>query len=167
MPSDPRWLDAEATARYISVRIDALPRLVRQGRIPKGIEVKGRSGLWWSADGIDGLLSGADSGSWKRNETPEALSLKSVDEILSTAIPKAAVMIGVYFLIKDGTIVYVGQSTDICARIAQHVGVKDFDSWAWVACPCAELNATELAYILALKPALNVMFSQCWLRTNV
>lgn len=33
--TESRWLDAEATARYISVRVDTLPRLVRAGRIPE------------------------------------------------------------------------------------------------------------------------------------
>lgn len=32
--SEPRWLDADATAEYISVRAEALRRLVKQGRIP-------------------------------------------------------------------------------------------------------------------------------------
>jgi hypothetical protein len=32
--TDARWLDLEAIAKYISVRVAALPRLVRQGRIP-------------------------------------------------------------------------------------------------------------------------------------
>jgi hypothetical protein len=32
--SEPRWLDAEAAAAYISVRVDELPRLRRAGKLP-------------------------------------------------------------------------------------------------------------------------------------
>lgn len=31
---DARWLSPEQAAAYLSVRVDALPRLVRQGRVP-------------------------------------------------------------------------------------------------------------------------------------
>lgn len=32
--TDPRWLDPEAAAAYISVRVDELPRLRRAGKLP-------------------------------------------------------------------------------------------------------------------------------------
>jgi hypothetical protein len=32
--TEPRWLDAEAAAAYISVRVDELPRLRRAGKLP-------------------------------------------------------------------------------------------------------------------------------------
>lgn len=34
MPDAPRWLDRDAAADYISVRVDELPRLLRRGLIP-------------------------------------------------------------------------------------------------------------------------------------
>lgn len=34
MPADPRWLDRTGVAAYLSVRVDALPRLQRQGKLP-------------------------------------------------------------------------------------------------------------------------------------
>lgn len=49
MPDD-RWLDPAACASYIRVRTDALPRLVRTGRIPKPNYVLGlasRGGIVW------------------------------------------------------------------------------------------------------------------------
>lgn len=33
--ADKRWLAPESAAEYLDVRIDALPRLVRQGRVPE------------------------------------------------------------------------------------------------------------------------------------
>jgi hypothetical protein len=34
MPDAPRWMDRDACAAYISVRVDELPRLVKRGLIP-------------------------------------------------------------------------------------------------------------------------------------
>ena len=34
MRIEPRWLNTEAAAKYISVRPDALMRLVKAGRVP-------------------------------------------------------------------------------------------------------------------------------------
>ena len=34
MNDAPRWMDRDAAADYISVRVDELPRLVRRGLIP-------------------------------------------------------------------------------------------------------------------------------------
>jgi hypothetical protein len=31
----PRWLDPEATARYLSVRVDQLPKLAKAGKLPE------------------------------------------------------------------------------------------------------------------------------------
>jgi hypothetical protein len=32
---EPRWLDPEAAARYIGVRVDELPRLPKAGKLPE------------------------------------------------------------------------------------------------------------------------------------
>ena len=47
----PRWLDREALALHISVRVDELPRLMRGGKLPQPSSHLGpRSPRWWSAD---------------------------------------------------------------------------------------------------------------------
>jgi predicted house-cleaning noncanonical NTP pyrophosphatase (MazG superfamily) len=61
---------------------------------------------------------------------------------------------GVYFLIKDDEIVYIGQSINIASRVASHKD-KDFDSMSFVACQKEELDILESLYILAYQPALN------------
>lgn len=63
---------------------------------------------------------------------------------------------GIYFLIKDNEIVYIGQSTNIFARLSGH-GNKDFDSVTFVPCEKSELNIMESLYILAYRPKLNGM----------
>lgn len=61
---------------------------------------------------------------------------------------------GVYFLVKDNEIAYIGQSINIASRITQHRD-KDFDSVSYVACHKNELDILESLYILAYQPILN------------
>ncbi len=63
---------------------------------------------------------------------------------------------GIYFLIKDNEIVYIGQSVNIASRVADHTG-KDFDSVSYVACEQNKLDILESLYILAYQPKLNGM----------
>lgn len=51
-----RWLDREALAEYISVRVDQLPRLQRAGKLPRPSLAFGpRNPRWWSPD-VDAAL---------------------------------------------------------------------------------------------------------------
>jgi hypothetical protein len=64
---------------------------------------------------------------------------------------------GIYFLLRDGVIVYVGQAKDIRRRISEHIGegVKRFDSVAHVRCHPERLLERERAYIEKLLPEYN------------
>ncbi len=154
--ADPRWLDAEAAADYISVRVDALPRLVKQGRIPPPVK-RGKK-MVWDANAIDSVFGPAPTliltpPVLDRSE-PFAGLLLSATQIVEEAKswePRT----GIYFLLLRGTIVYVGQSLNVFARLSQHVKDKTFDSWHWVPCPISQIMAAERAYIQALKPTLN------------
>ncbi len=61
---------------------------------------------------------------------------------------------GVYFLIKDHRVVYVGQSVNVYARIAAHTD-KSFDSVALLPCSRDVLDKMESLYIHCLRPPLN------------
>lgn len=51
-----RWLDRDAVAERISERVDRLPRLVRDGKLPApSYHLGPRSPRWWSAD-IDAMF---------------------------------------------------------------------------------------------------------------
>ncbi|GIK83061.1 MAG: hypothetical protein BroJett024_41660 [Alphaproteobacteria bacterium] len=64
---------------------------------------------------------------------------------------------GVYFLIHRSRVVYVGQSVNILARIADHArSVRTFDRAHWVLCPEKDLNELEATYIDVLRPPLNL-----------
>jgi hypothetical protein len=73
-------------------------------------------------------------------------------EIVSVSKPWQQ-FVGVYFLIDNGKIVYVGQSVNVYSRISQHS--KKFDSFSILPCQKNELDALESLYIHVLKPPLN------------
>lgn len=65
---------------------------------------------------------------------------------------------GVYFLLDDDEIVYVGQSTDIEARISVHYNQKKkrFNRYTYLSCSAEYLNDIEAHYIVHLAPKYNV-----------
>lgn len=56
--TEPRWLDADGAAAYISVRVDALSRLVKQGRIPKPDYTLGSRSPRWDRLALDAAFNG-------------------------------------------------------------------------------------------------------------
>lgn len=64
---------------------------------------------------------------------------------------------GIYFLVEDTEIVYIGQSTDVFTRVLTHrrEGYKAFDKCCWVPVPRDELDAVESALIALFKPRHN------------
>lgn len=64
---------------------------------------------------------------------------------------------GVYFLIRDGAIVYVGQSNNVYSRVRSHKKDKTFDRIAVIECKEKELLHLEKLYIKKFKPILNVV----------
>lgn len=63
---------------------------------------------------------------------------------------------GIYFLLLSDVIVYVGQTQNLHARLAQHVRVKEFDAYSFERCRTEHLDRREAAYIEALRPSMNV-----------
>lgn len=61
---------------------------------------------------------------------------------------------GIYFLVKDDEVVYVGQSVNPIARIGNHTD-KDFDRAYMIPVPSSMLNDVEGALIRAINPPLN------------
>jgi hypothetical protein len=71
---------------------------------------------------------------------------------------RVAAKTGIYFLINNDEIVYVGQSIDIDHRVAQHrlQGHRKFARWAWVPCLKSQLRALERTYLDYFLPAWNI-----------
>ena len=82
------------------------------------------------------------------------VDLMPVAQILSLAVPTQDAS-GIYFLIQDGEVVYVGQASNVLARVGKHASDRDFDAWTWLPVPIGNLTRTERAYIDYLRPRLN------------
>lgn len=75
-------------------------------------------------------------------------------------IPK--VVIGIYFLIQNDIVVYVGKSTDIETRLTAHrKGKKEFDSYAIMQCNIEWIDLMETFFISKYQPIYNNQFSPC------
>lgn len=82
----------------------------------------------------------------------------SYDDILAASIPCEST-VGVYFLIRDYKVVYVGQTTDLFQRLWKHRrSGKLFDSFSFIPCAKVDLNAVEADYIALLMPEENKQF---------
>ena len=69
---------------------------------------------------------------------------------------------GIYFLIKDNEIVYVGKSTNVFSRVTAHTYGKDFDSFNYELYPDYsknELLEIESEYIAKFTPKYNKTIS--------
>ena len=61
----------------------------------------------------------------------------------------------VYFLTRAGDVVYVGQTTNLRARMKAHRREKDFENVFYLPAPECELDEIEGSLIRTLKPELN------------
>lgn len=66
---------------------------------------------------------------------------------------------GIYFLIKNFEIIYVGQSKNVLKRVMAHrMEGKSFDAFNFIPCPPEDLDAVESDYIAAFMPTMNHRF---------
>jgi hypothetical protein len=65
-------------------------------------------------------------------------------------------VMGIYFLIRRGKIVYIGQTKNIIGRIANHV--ISFDKIRIIPCSKRDLKKYEKRWIIRFKPKENTMF---------
>jgi hypothetical protein len=84
------------------------------------------------------------------------MTLLTPDQIIASSCAATGVNIGIYFLIRDGKVVYVGQSIHIALRVAIHAQTRRFDSWSWVPCEIDSLSKMERSYLDAFLPEENM-----------
>lgn len=81
--------------------------------------------------------------------------LLSREAVLASA-SQFSFIVGVYFLIKDGEVIYVGQSINVQERLSKHVMQgKVFDQYTIVECDVDELDLIESYYIHLFRPRQN------------
>lgn len=75
----------------------------------------------------------------------------------ATEIQLTEPICGVYFLLMDSEVVYVGQSVNIQSRLASHItdGTKKFNRWCYIKVKRGDLNEIEGFYITLLRPKFN------------
>ena len=90
---------------------------------------------------------------------PIPLALEPMRERLCCNLPLDAKAVGVYFLIREASVVYVGQTVNLLARLGQHATAKagQFDAVLWMPCPEESLLAVERWWITHLHPSLNTV----------
>lgn len=67
---------------------------------------------------------------------------------------RPAKICAVYFLFKNGVIIYVGQSINLCARLISHP-IQDWDEARYLECEPEKLDEIEKHWIIELKPRFN------------
>jgi hypothetical protein len=64
---EPRWLDAEAAARYLSMRVDVFLRAVTKKRVPPPSRQLGDRTPRWDRDALDALMLGESAADTTRS----------------------------------------------------------------------------------------------------
>lgn len=85
----------------------------------------------------------------------DSASLYTEDEIVAGSIP-IPLTCGIYFLVRDGVVVYVGQSKNVHRRINDHKSGKEFDRINVIECLEKDLDQLEALYIKKFRPLLNI-----------
>jgi len=91
---------------------------------------------------------------------------ESLEEIKGDLYPVCTTLeeCGVYFLVDNGEVVYVGQSINVSSRVSNHFKDKTFEHAFAIACCAAELDDVERKWIDKLLPIYNRDFRTLSLR---
>jgi hypothetical protein len=75
----------------------------------------------------------------------------------SVVVLQRAENVGIYFLLRGGHVVYIGQSKNLLFRIGAHIAEagKDFDAYAVLPCEPSELDKLEIENIVRYAPEYN------------
>lgn len=153
----PGSLSLEDAARLLGLTWPMLHRAAKAGEVDGAVCINGvwtfkRQALlgWWR----NLLATGREEAKAKRAASAHA-AMVPVEDIIASAKPWPRKMRGIYFLLRKGRVIYVGQARDVGRRVGVHAVTKDFDAWAWVPVPFGSLDEMERAYIDALAPELN------------
>ena len=84
------------------------------------------------------------------NTTPQ----QTTSQIVKNALP-LNLSVGIFVLIKDGNIVYIGKSLDLQETIKQYLNSKKFDHINVIECPEKNLDKYFEHYIAIFNPVLN------------
>lgn len=88
---------------------------------------------------------------------PEVTSAEVPQELvlLASALRRIPFATGVYFLVDDRQVVYVGKSENVCSRVPAHMTDKMFSDVLWLPVRRDVLDSVEAAFITTLRPHYN------------
>ena len=99
------------------------------------------------------LIPSAAKGALEAHEQPgNRRTFRLIGNCQTIQLPNYS---GIYFLCRGTTPVYVGKSTNIAQRLADHFQDKAFDSIKVMAVPVELLDVVETYWINRLQPELN------------
>ena len=161
---DAERIRATDVSRMLAVCVRKVQQMAARGELPGAAMVDGvwlfdpvQIRLWVKEQERLAVITATE---WRKSQRGRDVAraanrLSATDEILARAQPWPESGCGIYFLIVEGRVMYVGRAVNVIARIAQHATVRKFDAWSWLVCPRRNLDATERAYINALLPEWN------------
>lgn len=156
------YLVPEAAATLLGVSIATLAKWREAGTGPAYLGYKRR--VLYPKKHIAAYLKkvGATSGEAPVSSVnwaaPEArLPLATKEQILSGSAALPPIICGIYFLISDGEVQYVGQSVNVLSRVLHHrrLGQRPFDGFSFIEAKEEHLDVLERQYIHMLMPKGN------------
>ncbi|WP_120636053.1 helix-turn-helix domain-containing protein [Ruegeria sp. EL01] len=162
--SQQEFLRAPQVAEILGIGVSTVWRHAKQGKLPRSTKIGG-SRRWAKAD-LQRAYPNLSFHVASQEPAPTAkivvtnpvaaavldrMDANSVVEFNPDRLPRS----GVYFLILNGHVVYVGQSRNIVQRINTHRADKAFDKVQVFPCEPYELNDYEGFFIRLLRPPLN------------
>jgi hypothetical protein len=156
---DGRLMTKQDIAEWMSVSKAEVSRMVRTGVLPPPLPLPGAP-RWRKRDLEDAMtsLSGKVTPKPRLTASSYKKGLPAALEVYRASIRRYrhVRLAVVYFLIKDGEVVYVGSTTGLGSRIATHRADKDFDDVFYIPVPRALMLSIERDMIQNFRPPLNL-----------
>lgn len=165
---DPELLSVEKVAEMLCISTTRVHKLWKDGLLPAPIKCEGLPLLWIKQDIVRLVNYIAEEyrhyfpRESKVYQPSPGINHPAFDPVRNELLAEWTGS-GIYFLVKDGSVVYVGSSLNTKRRIEQHrtgtnkMARKDFDSSFALPVPLEELIEAEKKWVALLNPVLNVL----------
>lgn len=154
----PNLMTPEQVSAAIGLSIDQINDLVSDGKFPAPRRFTAKTRRWPGEIVQEYLAEQA-----AKAARPQEWERPITDFNVMTWPPKGLKVLrfdshrkcGIYFLMRAGTVAYVGSSKNLYARVGSHSQSKRFDYVRWIKVKEKKLYGVERDWILSLKPPLN------------
>lgn len=168
----PRWYETmnaeerKAVAAKAAATRSANIELKKQAEVQRELELRAQADEIWlrrntALNELEELEARVKTLKYIERWNPVVSYLTDTTLYLPEDIVEAATSVGgllnsgIYFLIKDEKIIYVGQSISVLSRVKDHQNYRDFDHFTCIPCPKEHLDMLESLYIHFLRPEQN------------